>query len=80
MDTWPSTHVSPDDRYCFYCDKQYSSVATFGTHVRSKHGDGLAKSVGLLNEDGSVNAEYPVNTRVHQRREAKGSRGSTSTT
>lgn len=57
--TWPQTHVSPDDRFCFYCQKQFVAIGTFGRHVRTKHGDGLARSVGLLNEDGTVNMDYP---------------------
>jgi hypothetical protein len=60
---WPQTHVSPDDRFCYYCQRQYTRISTFGPHVRRTHGDGLAKSVGLLNEDGSINMDYPKKKR-----------------
>ena len=43
----PDPH-RPEDRYCFYCDKQYSTLGRFRRHVIDEHGVGLAKRLGLV--------------------------------
>lgn len=39
---------NPEDRYCFYCNKQFANLGTFKNHVVNKHGSGLAKVLGLI--------------------------------
>ena len=52
-------HVSPDDRFCYYCQKQYASLGTFCVHVVKVHGEDFAKHLKLLKTDGTKNYNYP---------------------
>jgi len=38
----------PQDRFCLYCQRQYSTLGRFRRHVINKHGVGLAKRLGLI--------------------------------
>jgi hypothetical protein len=45
--TRPRTYRD-DDRYCFYCGKQYATNGTFKRHIITAHGLGLAARLRLL--------------------------------
>lgn len=43
--------LDPDDVYCFYCSKQYKSLAGFKRHIVQIHGVGLAARLGILTDE-----------------------------
>jgi hypothetical protein len=47
----PLNPYDPDDRYCYYCHKQYASMGTFKRHVVAKHGIGMGAMLGLLSPE-----------------------------
>lgn len=38
----------PEDKYCYYCGKQYADYSVFKRHVITRHGAGMARVLCLL--------------------------------
>lgn len=40
----------PEDRYCYYCQKQYANLGTFKRHIVREHGLNMARRLNLLTQ------------------------------
>lgn len=40
-----------ENRFCFYCQREFATPGTFKRHIITRHGLGLAKTLGLLTPD-----------------------------